>query len=449
MKIKKLIPLFISLFLISACGHKIAPTPNPDDPDIPVEPEIELDNQTILIYMSGANYESRYANESTIPGSEPAIPWDGCGYATKCIQDILSVPNKPDDVNIVIMTGGSTEWTTKENGHYGDYDIDASKIQIHHVGSDNKLYLDATFNISSMGDWSTFEKFIEYGLNAYPAERFGLVFWGHGAGTQGVCYDYNYVNTSIGEVDSLSLNEMYDGMVHALHNSPFWGKKLEWVGYDCSYSALQDLATNNYPFFKYMVASQEVKEAYGWNYAEWIDDVYAKKDTLEILKAICDSSMNYVAGPDQDVYDNQTRSILDLSKIVSYYDAFEDFAIKLGTKVRQATKDAFNECIINNVKYFGATSYIYYGHFDVKSFVSYIASEANTDFRIDTVYTDNVLATLSDLVIYETHESGNSDCCGLSLFWICSHYARAYTPYGASDTDFYYWAMFNYVYGAS
>ncbi len=447
MKIKKVIPLFISLFLIAACSNKPnAPTPGPDDPDIP---EIELDNQTILIYMSGANYEGKYANQTVIPGSDPEIAWDGCGYATKCLQGILSVPNKPDDVNIVIMTGGATTWTTNEFGQYADYDIDPTKLQIHHVGSDNKLHLDGTFDYQSMGSATTFETFIEYGLNQYPAERTGVILWGHCAGTQGACHDYNTFNYETGEIDSLSLDEMYNGMVNALHNSPFWGQKLEWIGYDGSYSALQDIATNNYPLFNYMVASQNEREAYGWNYREWIDDAYAKKDTLEILKAICDSSMDYVDGPNIDVYNNQTRSVLDLTKIAPYYYAFEDFAIKLATKVRQATKETFNNNIVNNVQYFGGTSYIYYGHFDVKSFINYIASEENTQFRVDAEYTDKVLNTLEDLVIYETHESGISDCCGLSLFWMCNHYARSYTPYGASDTDFYYWAMFNYIYGAS
>ena len=47
---------------------------------------------TILIYMCGADLES------------------GSGLASMDLDEILSVDNQPDDMNIVIETGGSKKW---------------------------------------------------------------------------------------------------------------------------------------------------------------------------------------------------------------------------------------------------------------------------------------------------------------------------------------------------
>ena len=446
MKIKNLIPLFVSIILLASCGSpKPGHNPGPG-PDIPEPPEVELADHTVLIYMSATNYESRYANETVIPGSSPEIPWDGCGYATKSIQQILSVPNKPDDVNILIMTGGTAEWTTKENGQYGDYDIANDMLQIHSVGSDGKLHLEQTYADNSMAAPETLAAFLSYGLQNYPAKRTGLVFWGHGAGTQGVSYDYLHYDND-GYIDGLTSREYLLALSYAFHYANIPNNVyLDWVGFDAGYTALQDIAGISSYFFDYMVCSQEEKEPFGWNYASWIDDLYEKKDTLDILKAICDGNMNFEGGIPDDTYSNTTCSILNLKYMKGYFDAFEDLAVALATTVRQATKDAFNDLMLT-VHGFG--SYTYYAQFDVKHFIEVLTSEANTQFVIDSAITDKVLEKLDELVEYEVHESGATNACGLSYFWCCSHNARVYTPYEQNDTPFYNWAFFNYVYGSN
>ena len=445
MKIKKLLPLFISLILLSSCGSpKPTPTPGPGPDDPPTPPAVELADHTVLIYMAGTNYESRYANEFTIPGSSPEIAWDGCGYATKSIQQILSVPNKPDDVNILIMTGGTAEWTSAENGHYGDYDISNEELQIHSVGSDGKLHLEHCFENYSMAAPDTLFNFVLYGLQYFPAKRTGLVFWGHGAGTQGVSYDYLFTDSE-GYIDGLTSYEYLQALAYAFQYAGLDDDaKLDWVGFDAGYSALQDIACISSYFFNYMVCSQEEKEPFGWNYASWIDDLYEKKDTLDILKAICDGNMNFVGDIPADTYDTTTCSILDLNKMEDYYYAFEDLAVSLSTKVRQNTKENFKN-LLANVKGFGVSSY--YGHFDVRDLIRVLTSETNTQFVVESEITNNILEKLDELVIYEAHETGTTAACGLSFFWACSRNAYIYTPYGPNDTPFYYWALFNHVYG--
>ena len=68
-----------------------------------VKPEKQnLDKYTIMVYMCGADLESGYDGYSTNTSQ--------AGYATMDLNEILSVSGQPDDVNIIIQTGGAKSW---------------------------------------------------------------------------------------------------------------------------------------------------------------------------------------------------------------------------------------------------------------------------------------------------------------------------------------------------
>ena len=123
------------------------------------------DAWTIMIYMCGSDLESQY------------------GFASEDIKEILSVENQPDDVNIIIETGGCKRWKS--------YNISNRKLSRYHI-ENNKLVLDTTLKNASMGEKSTFESFLTWGLESYPAEKTGLIIWNHGGALSGACYDDNY-----------------------------------------------------------------------------------------------------------------------------------------------------------------------------------------------------------------------------------------------------------------
>jgi PBP1b-binding outer membrane lipoprotein LpoB len=92
----------------------------PEVPETPEEPEVQKDYATILLYMCGSNLESEYANNST---------YGNIGLATMDIMEILSVENQPDDINIVVETGGASKWTKRSYANYGSEDISSSSLQ--------------------------------------------------------------------------------------------------------------------------------------------------------------------------------------------------------------------------------------------------------------------------------------------------------------------------------
>ena len=403
--------------------------------------KVKKDAYTVLIYMCGSNLESEYANQTSITYDGYTYEHDGIGLAVSDINEILSVKDQPKDVNIVIETGGAKKWTNKTFGKYGDYNIDANKLQRHHV-ENNKIVLDDSLTYASMGKSSTLQDFLEYGLATYPAEKTALILWNHGGGLQGVCFD-----EKAGD-DSLTANEVTSAVSNALANVEGAPSKLEWIGYDACLMAVQDIAEKNSKYFNYMVASQESESGTGWDYDGWVDKLYAKEDTTTILKAICDSFIednNYDDyGHYSTRYNDQTLAYYDLSYASTYKSAWESMAGQLKTKLTNSNKSSFKN-LVKGCKYYGSEDFEYYGLFDAKDFVNKLAS--NNTFKPAASYTQAVLDAHAKLVAYSAKgaKAGNSN--GLSLYWAYSNNTAYYNNYSSSDTNFSNWCSIASTYG--
>ena len=377
--------------------------------------EQQKDDHTVLLYICGADLESKNS------------------LATGDIQEILKVSGQPDDVNIVIETGGASSWAST-------YGISSSKLERWHV-ENKSLVKDASLTYASMGLTSTLQSFIEYGLNNYPAERTGLVLWNHGGGMYGVCYDEKKSD------DSLLDNEVKSAVSGALSNCSMSGQKLEWIGYDACLMQVQDIAEINSQYFNYMVASEESEAGYGWDYDNWVDDLYAKKTTPTILKAICDSFISDNGGVNSSSSD-QTLSYLDLSKAAAYKTAWENMAAQLQSKLTSSNKSTFNTAIVNNVKHFADDDYDYFCLFDAKDFINKLASNsAFSSFRIDSSYTTAVLNAHADLVAYSTAQKGAGNAYGLCMYWCNNSTYSDMSVYTTSHTNFTTWRSINSTYG--
>ena len=293
-----------------------------------------------------------------------------------------------------------------------------------------------------MGLTSTLQSFLEYGLNNYPADRTGLILWNHGGGMYGVCYDEKKSD------DSLLNSEVKSAVSGALSNCGMSGQKLEWIGYDACLMQVQDVAEFNSQYFNYMVASEESEAGYGWDYDNWVDDLYAKKSTTTILKAIVDSFISDNGGANSSSGD-QTLSYLNLSYMSAYKTAWENMAIQLDSKLTSSNKSTFNTAIINNVKHYADDDYDYFCTFDAWDFVDKLANNsAFSSFRIDATYTTAVKNAHANLVAYNLAQKGAGVSKGLCMYWAnSSQYSDVSTVYSTSQTNFTKWRQINVTYG--
>lgn len=389
--------------------------------------EIEQDKWTVLMYVCGADLESE------------------SGLASGDFDEICKVNNKPDDVNIVIQTGGAKSWSK--------YGINASNNQRYHVENktlvcdNSKVYNSYT----SMGSSSTLADFVGWGMKEYPAEKTALIFWNHGGGMRGVCYDEKKSD------DNLNNSELRSGISSGLTKAGVpSGTKLEWVGFDACLMAVQDIAEFLSPYANYMVASEESEAGYGWDYDNWVDDLYAKKDTTVILKAICDSFISDNGGTSSSRND-QTLSFLNLAYAQAYKEAWEAMAAQCSSKA--TSRSEVISIVGSNVKHYADGDYNYFHLFDAYDFVNKIASNY---LKVDSSYTSAVLnffngsskvsssVNNSKFVCYTSCGAGAGESHGLCCLYVYTQdrdYATINSYYTTSMTNFTTWRTFCRNYG--
>ena len=369
-------------------------------------------DQTVLIYICGSNLESDYASSNQ-------------GLATGDIQEILQVSGQPDDVNIVIETGGANSWSSR-------YGISASNLQRYHVAN-KKLVLDESLSYASMGLTSTLQSFVKYGFDNYDAQRMSLVLWNHGGAMRGVCYDEKKND------DNLLNTEVQSAITNALPS----GRKLDWIGYDACLMQVQDIAEMNSAYAGYMIASEESEAGYGWDYNTWVDDLYAKKSTPVILKAIVDGFIADNGGASSSSND-QTLSYLDLSYASAYKTAWENMSTQLKNKITTSNKSNFNN-LVKSCKHYADSDYTYYGTFDAKDFINKLSS--NSTFNPGSTYTSAVLTAFDNFVAYSSCGKGAGESYGLCMFWAVSSSTSKGTYYKESMTNFTTWRSIVVSYG--
>ena len=361
------------------------------------------DAWTVFLYICGADLES------------------GSGLASGDISEILSVRNQPEDVNIVIQTGGSRSWSS--------YGISGNKIGRYHV-ENRQLVQDASLPNANMGKSATLESFLTWGLQEYPADKTGLVFWNHGGGLDGCCFDENYGG------DGLTSTETTQAIDNALAACNI-NSKLEWVGYDCCLMQVQDIAEFNSKNFNYMVGSEETEAGDGWAYNEWVDNLYAGDDTETILAEIADTfvASNDNAGGWWGGDNDQTLSVLDLNKMDAYFTKFEAMASAIKSTVN-SNKSTFKSVINSCKKYEAFNSY---GLVDGKDFLNKLA--ANSKFSTHASIINETKELYSQMVIHNKKGGAAGNSNGLAF-----HTPVGYYDYPADESHFTNWvSLFNNI----
>ena len=250
-------------------------------------------------------------------GESWAVYWYLCGsdlesnggFATMDLSEMMEV-ELPENVNVVIETGGASVWQNDE--------VDPSKLQRWLYNSEGLQLLEES-ETANMGDAQTLYEFLDFANTNYPADRVAVTFWNHGGGSvSGAAFD------ELHGLDSLDLAEMYqafDAVWPADKDDP----ALELIGFDTCLMATVDVAAVFQNFAKYLVASEEVEPANGWLYSSWLGALAEDPamDGARLGRAICDS---YYEGCETvGTQDQTTLSLTDLRKLTPLLDAYETF----------------------------------------------------------------------------------------------------------------------------
>ena len=390
------------------------------------------DDQTILIYICGSDLESNGQTSSS----------SASGYATGDITEMLSVSGQPDDVNVVLQTGGAKCWKTTHG-------INKSYLERYHL-SNQSLVRDSQLNKASMGSVNTLQSFITWGVQTYPADRISLILWDHGGAMHGVCSDENFSR------DTLTNSEVKTAVANSFTSlGRSTSDKFEWIGYDACLMQVQDIAEFNSSYFNYMVASEESEAGDGWDYDTWLDDAYAKKSTTTILNAIVDG---FIAATNQQYKENnwgasdQTLSWLDLSYMSAYKSAWESMASTMNSLINSYGKTNF-QTLMKSCKYYGSDEdcegYSYFGTFDAKDVLNKFKN-TNAFSSASTQITAAINA-FSNLVKYSKKGSGAGNSYGLCCYFpmkdSSGYTCYTSTYYTSDETNFSNWLSIVTTYG--
>ena len=376
--------MIASLAACSGADDMEEPDVEPDvSADEPVEPAEEAPAEnagswSIYWYLCGSDLES------------------GGGFATGDLSELMQV-QLPEDVNVVIETGGASEWQNEV--------VDASKLQRWVYNSEGLQLIDEQPS-ASMGQAQTLADFLQFAKTNYPAEKTAVLFWNHGGGSvSGAAFDELY------ELDSLTLDEMYAAF------SSVWTpsadeQPLELVGFDTCLMATVDVANTFSDVAKYLVASEETEPANGWYYSQWVGALAEdpSMDGAQLGTIICDA---YMAGCEEvGTQDNTTLSVTDLSKVGALLSAYETFGAEALSAA--CTDPAFfsqfarvaqrSENYGGNTKEQGYTNMVDLGHM--------------ARLTVDTLPSAQaVLDALDECVLYQVNGQYRTEATGLSCYY--------------------------------
>ena len=328
---------------------------------------------TLMVYMCGTDLES-----------------DG-GLATADLREMIASGVTPGGkLTVYVQTGGTKKWsTTGMKNREGERWV-LSSDGIERVDSLGKV---------DMGDQATFDAFLTNGLDQYPADRYGLIFWDHGAGaTDGVCYDEITGN-------SLNMQEIYASFTNVAKAANY--RKFAMVGFDACLMADYEMAVHLQPFAQYMVASEETEPGDGWDYKSWLPTL-AKNPGVDIAKLAPKIVDSFIKSVNQAGYGEMgTLSVLDLTKMDALRSAVEEMGASLKGEIDGGNFNAISR-IRQNVRSFGdtgdsASDMIDLGVF-AKIFAQYDADGATA-----------LRKALADVVVHNGYTSNLSDISGLAV----------------------------------
>ncbi len=207
---------------------------------------------TIMVYMCGTDLESRG------------------GMASNDIRE-MAAANIPDNVNLILYTGGCTNWKTQG--------ISTSTNQIYRVHSGKIEQLVDNDGDKVMTDPATLTGFIKYCSSNYPANRQFLIFWDHGGGTLSG-YGYDEKHKSSGSMNLTMINK-------ALSDA---GQTFDFIGFDACLMATLETAILCDKYADYLIGSEETEPGVGWYYTKWLNDLASDTSapTIQIGKSIVD-----------------------------------------------------------------------------------------------------------------------------------------------------------------
>ena len=336
---------------------------------------------------------------SSVPVTNDVTVASGKGAASSDISE-MRADVWPDNINIVIQTGGATRW--------GNSSINPNRTQ-------RFLYKQGVFSevenlpLQPSSVPETLSEFLSYCKDNYPADHTMLILWNHGGGA------FGYGNDSIFG-DALSLSDIRSAL-SSVYEPNLDNPAFDIIGFDACLMSSLEVTHALDGFAKYYAVSEETEPGDGWDYTPWLTAM--KEDPTmspaRVCQAIADSYMDYYATQNINVgfifnWDT-TFAVLDAAKASELYDAYSELCRAQLSKASQdlSVLAEMGRAASHSTHYAGSAGKIY-NTIDLGNYV---------DRTVDSFPEESakVKELIGQTVLYHRDSGSTSDSQGISIYF--------------------------------
>jgi len=246
-----------------------------------------------------------------------------------------------------------------------------------------------------MGDYKHLIEFTNWARTNYPAKRYMLIVWNHGAG---------WIKTRVNGDKGIS----YDDETGNHITTPQFGMamkaigKIDVIGTDACLMQMPEVNYEIKDYVDYIVASEETEPGDGYTYNLMLGPLVAKPTMLgaELGKLTVDAYANHYGNQDH------TQSLVLASAMNGFVPVVNNFvAAAMAANEKALIKTAMN----------GAQSYAYAENKDLWHFLSlYAASSANANVKAAAKALQTYIT--GTLVLHNRVSSSYSDSHGIAIY---------------------------------
>jgi len=277
-----------------------------------------------------------------------------------------------------------------------------------------------------MGEPETLLRFLDFADSSYPAEHCALILWGHGSGwrstgagqtpaslpsrtaavTNSVSPPPADTIRAVSFDDSSGPNPLYTKELgDALERRP-----VDICAFDCCSEAMLEVAYQIRKGARYMIASEDVIQSEGWDYADILPRLLASEKTTE---AVIASIVGSFAERQSDTA-GATISAVRLDAIEEVAEALDELSDILYSSIRDtSTQSAVRALFFQEVEDFYAIPG------DLNIDLGDLACVAAQEFPALEVASERIRRAVSSAVVSEWHHpTGHPEAHGLAVHYV-------------------------------
>lgn len=264
----------------------------------------------------------------------------------------------------------------------------------------------------NMGDPLVLADFITWGAANYPANRYALILWDHGAGWNGIAFDSD--TADFGDPDFLSLGDLTGALAQALPQAGV--DKLDIIGFDACLMGQLDVFQAIAPFADFAVGSEELTPGSGWDYRAVLGQL-ADEPTMDgsrLAQQIAANFADYYTLIEPD--DFVTMTAVNLAQMDGVATAVTQLAQTLLSDPAQAASavgdarsgaEAFARVYANDFDRYAAIDLYHFAD---------ILAQRSPDEAVKTAAA-GVMAAVETAVIANEHGSGFKHSGGIAIYF--------------------------------